>query len=89
MTIGDGTLIGHASTLTTLNHGVDPDRRADTIPAPVVIRRKVWLSASVMGSALVRRGEGHSSTTLTSDSSSSTGLRPRWIITSDGCLPRG
>ena len=24
ITIGDGTLIGHGSTLTTLNHGVDP-----------------------------------------------------------------
>ena len=34
ITIGDGTLIGHGSTLTTLNHGVDPDRRADMIPAP-------------------------------------------------------
>lgn len=33
ITIGDGTLIGHGSTLTTLNHSVDPDRRADMIPA--------------------------------------------------------
>lgn len=31
ITIGDGTLIGHGSTLTTLNHDVDPDRRADMI----------------------------------------------------------
>ena len=37
ITIGDGTLIGHGSTLTTLNHGIDPDRRADMIPAPVVL----------------------------------------------------
>ena len=29
ITIGDGSLIGHGSTLTTLNHGIDPDRRAD------------------------------------------------------------
>src|SRR6478752_10546295 len=28
ITIGDGSLIGHGSTLTTLNHGIDPDRRA-------------------------------------------------------------
>ena len=41
ITIGDGTLIGHGSTLTTLNHGVDPDRRADMVPAPIVIGRKV------------------------------------------------
>jgi hypothetical protein len=37
ITIGDGTLIGHGSTLTTLNHSIDPDRRADMIPAPIVI----------------------------------------------------
>ena len=47
ITIGDGTLIGHGSTLTTLNHGVDPDRRADMIPAPIAIGRKVWLGAAV------------------------------------------
>ena len=34
ITIGDGTLIGHGSTLTTLNHHVDPDRRADMHPRP-------------------------------------------------------
>ena len=34
ITIGDGTLIGHGSTLTTLNHRVDPDRRADMTPGP-------------------------------------------------------
>ena len=32
ITIGDGTLIGHGSTLTTLNHSIDPDRRADMVP---------------------------------------------------------
>jgi acetyltransferase-like isoleucine patch superfamily enzyme len=47
ITIGDGSLIGHNSTLTTLNHGVDPDGRADMSPAPVVIGRKVWLGAAV------------------------------------------
>jgi acetyltransferase-like isoleucine patch superfamily enzyme len=47
ITIGDGTLIGHGSTVTTLNHGVDPAQRADMLPSPVVIGRNVWLSASV------------------------------------------
>jgi acetyltransferase-like isoleucine patch superfamily enzyme len=47
ITIGDGTLVGHGSTLTTLNHHVDPDRRADMIPAPIRIGRKVWLGAAV------------------------------------------
>jgi acetyltransferase-like isoleucine patch superfamily enzyme len=47
ITIGDGTLIGHGSTLTTLDHGMHPDRRADMIPAPVLIGRQVWLGAAV------------------------------------------
>ena len=41
ITIGDGSLIGHGSTLTTLNHAVDPHRRADMVPAPIMIGRKV------------------------------------------------
>ncbi|WP_298459816.1 sugar O-acetyltransferase [uncultured Cellulomonas sp.] len=47
ITIGDGTLIGHGSTLVTLNHAVDPARRADIVPAPIVIGRQVWLGAAV------------------------------------------
>lgn len=58
ITIGDGTLIGHGSTLTTLNHAVDPDRRADMIPAPIVIGRKVWLGASVTVVPGVTIGDG-------------------------------
>src|SRR3954451_4730951 len=34
ITIGDGSLIGHGSTLTTLNHGIDPDRRGGAEPPP-------------------------------------------------------
>jgi acetyltransferase-like isoleucine patch superfamily enzyme len=58
ITIGDGTLIGHGSTLTTLNHSVDPDRRADMLPAPIVIGRKVWLGASVTVVPGVTIGDG-------------------------------
>jgi acetyltransferase-like isoleucine patch superfamily enzyme len=58
ITIGDGTLIGHGSTLTTLNHEVDPDRRADMIPAPVVLGRKVWLGAAVTVVPGVTIGDG-------------------------------
>jgi len=47
ITIGDGTLIGHGATLTTLNHRVDPARRADMLPSPIVIGRNVWLGAGV------------------------------------------
>src|SRR4051794_18399396 len=45
ITIGDGSLIGHGSTLTTLNHGIDPDRRAGMIPSPVTIRREGGVGA--------------------------------------------
>lgn len=58
ITIGDGTLIGHGSILTTLNHGVDPERRADMVPAPVVIGRKVWLGAGVTVVPGVTIGDG-------------------------------
>lgn len=58
ITIGDGTLIGHGSTLTTLDHAIDPDRRSDMIPAPVVIGRKVWLGAGVTVVPGVTIGDG-------------------------------
>ena len=58
ITIGDDTLIGHGSTLTTLNHGVDPDRRADMVPAPIRIGRKVWLGAAVTVVPGVTIGDG-------------------------------
>jgi acetyltransferase-like isoleucine patch superfamily enzyme len=58
ITIGDGTLIGHGSTLTTLNHAVDPDKRADMIPSPVVLGRKVWLGAGVTVVPGVTIGDG-------------------------------
>lgn len=58
ITIGDGTLIGHGSTLTTLNHVLDPERRADMHPAPVTIGRHVWLGAGVTVVPGVSIGDG-------------------------------
>lgn len=58
ITIGDGTLIGHGSTIVTLNHEVNPARRADMIPAPVVIGRTVWLGAAVTIVPGVTIGDG-------------------------------
>ena len=58
ITIGDGTLIGHGSTLTTLNHSIDPDKRADMVPAPIVIGRRVWLGAAVTIVPGVTIGDG-------------------------------
>ncbi|WP_262348030.1 DapH/DapD/GlmU-related protein [Cellulosimicrobium cellulans] len=56
--IGDDTLIGHGTTLTTLNHALDPARRADMTPAPVVIGRRVWIGASVTVVPGVTIGDG-------------------------------
>jgi acetyltransferase-like isoleucine patch superfamily enzyme len=58
ITIGEGSLIGHGTTLTTLNHSIDPDRRGDMTPAPVVIGRKVWLGAAVTVVPGVTIGDG-------------------------------
>jgi acetyltransferase-like isoleucine patch superfamily enzyme len=58
ITIGDGSLIGHGSTLTTLDHAIDPDRRADMIPAPIRIGRRVWLGAAVTVVPGVTIGDG-------------------------------
>ena len=58
ITIGDGTLIGHGTTLTTLNHRIDPARRADMLPSPIVIGRNVWLGAGVTVVPGVTIGDG-------------------------------
>jgi acetyltransferase-like isoleucine patch superfamily enzyme len=58
ITIGDGALIGHGTTLTTLNHSVDPARRGDMTPAPIVIGRRVWLGAAVTVVPGVTIGDG-------------------------------
>ena len=44
--IGDDCLIGHNVVMATLNHGLDPARRADLIPAPIVIGRNVWIGSN-------------------------------------------
>jgi acetyltransferase-like isoleucine patch superfamily enzyme len=58
ITIGEGSLIGHGSTLTTLDHAIDPHRRADMVPAPVVLGRNVWLGAGVTVVPGVTIGDG-------------------------------
>ncbi|WP_299056694.1 DapH/DapD/GlmU-related protein [uncultured Nocardioides sp.] len=56
--VGDGSLIGHGCTVTTLNHSLDPQRRGDMTPARVVIGRRVWLGANVTVVPGVRIGDG-------------------------------
>ncbi|MGO1165729.1 MAG: DapH/DapD/GlmU-related protein [Janibacter sp.] len=47
VTIGDDSLIGHNTVLATLDHGIEPARRGDMTPAPIVIGRNVWIGANV------------------------------------------
>jgi acetyltransferase-like isoleucine patch superfamily enzyme len=47
VTIGDDCLIGHNTVLATLNHDLDPSRRADMHPAPIVLGDNVWIGSNV------------------------------------------
>lgn len=47
VSIGDDCLIGHNAVIASLNHDIDPARRADMIPAPVFIGSNVWIGANV------------------------------------------
>lgn len=43
--IGDGSLIGHNTTIATLNHDFNPDKRANLHPSPVKIGKNVWIGS--------------------------------------------
>lgn len=43
--IGDDCRIGHDVVMATLNHDMDPSRRADLHPAPIVVGNRVWIGA--------------------------------------------
>lgn len=58
ITIGDDVLVGHNCVIATLNHAMDPEHRADMIPAPVVIGNKVWIGANVTILQGVTIGDG-------------------------------
>ena len=51
-------LVGHNCVIATLNHAMEPERRADMIPAPVKIGDKVWIGANVTILQGVTIGEG-------------------------------
>lgn len=40
--IGDGCQIGHNVVFATLNHGMKPEDRPTTYPAPIVLGKNVW-----------------------------------------------
>lgn len=43
--IGDNCLIGHNTTIATLNHDFNPEKRANLTPSPVKIGKNVWIGS--------------------------------------------
>lgn len=56
--LGDGTLVGHNVVFATLNHVLDPARRAEMIPAPIVVGRNVWIGSNATILQGVTIGDG-------------------------------
>ena len=46
VTIGDRCQIGHNVVFATLNHGLAPEDRQTTYPAPIVLGRNVWVGSN-------------------------------------------
>lgn len=45
ITVGDGCFIGHNVTIATLNHDLNPETRANMLPAPVILGKNVWVGS--------------------------------------------
>ena len=56
--IGDDTLIGPKVVIATLNHHLNPEKRANMFPKPVKIGKKVWIGANVTILPGVTIGDG-------------------------------
>lgn len=58
ITIDEGALIGHNVVLATLNHLLDPERRAGMTYAPIHIGKNVWVGANATVLAGLTVGDG-------------------------------
>lgn len=56
--IGERALIGHNCVIATLNHNMEPARRANLLPAPVRVGADAWLGSNVTVLPGVTIGEG-------------------------------
>lgn len=45
ITVGDGCLIGQQVVFATLDHDPLPEKRADMLPAPILLGKNVWVGA--------------------------------------------
>lgn len=46
VTLGGGCQIGHNVVFATLNHGLSPEERKSTYPAPIVLGKNVWVGSN-------------------------------------------
>lgn len=46
VTIGEGSQIGHNVVFATLNHGIEPEKRKYTVPAPITVGKGVWIGSN-------------------------------------------
>lgn len=46
ITLGDGCQIGHNVVFATLNHGLSPEKRKTTYPAPIQLGQNVWVGSN-------------------------------------------
>ena len=58
ITIKNGVLIGHNVVLATLNHDINPRKRSNMHPAPIVIGNNVWIGANATVVPGVTIGDG-------------------------------
>ncbi len=56
--IGDDTLIGHNVVIATLNHDLDPAKRAATLPQRVTLGKGVWIGSNATILPGVTIGDG-------------------------------
>lgn len=56
--IGEGSLIGHNTTIATLNHDFNPAKRANLHPSPVKIGKNVWVGSDCTILPGVEIGDG-------------------------------
>ena len=56
--IGDGSLIGHNTTIATLNHEFNPAKRQNLTPSPVKIGKNVWIGSDCTILPGVEIGDG-------------------------------
>ena len=58
VTLGDGCMIGHNVVFATLNHELDPARRAEMTPAPIVLGCNGWVGSNATILQGVTIGDG-------------------------------